>query len=261
VDIQRNELPDFVIEALGKNAPKPGTTTSSGGAAASGVRPAPGGAASRAQSAPSLGLTPNDSSPEIYQVASTAPRSTFFDLAGFGTGFVPVLVAGVARNVPLDAAGQIRSDFQQATSMITDMSNRVVNVLQENPRFAEGERVMIKKDLDISPELFTNKSAFINRIISLDNSFEKIEQKTYGIFNNVKTGIQFRNDAAKKLEEISAVREMLGIQQRTFLPIAPDYNSDEDRNRWAKLPPGQYIVLDPKGFKVIREKKPAAKGK
>jgi hypothetical protein len=256
--IQQNKLPPHVLEALGNKAPKPSTTTP-GGPAASVSRPAPGGAASGAQSAPSLGLTPNDSNPEIYQVASTSPRSTFFDLAGFGTGFVPVLVAGVARNVPLDAAGQIRSDFQQATSMITDMSNRIVNVLQESPRFAETERAMIKKDLDISPELFTNKSAFINRVIALDNSFEKIEEKTYKIFNDVKTGITFRNDAAKKLQEIDSVREMLGIRSRTFLPIAPDYNSDEDRKKWAALPPGQYIVLSPQGFKVIREKKPAAK--
>ena len=258
-EIQKNKLPAFVMEALGNMAPKPSTTTSSGGSAASVSRPAPGGAASGAQSAPSLGLTPNDSNPEIYQVASTSPRSTFFDLAGFGTGFVPVLVAGVARNVPLDAAGQIRSDFQQATSMITDMSNRIVNVLQESPRFAETERAMIKEDLNISPELFTNKSAFINRVIALDNSFEKIEEKTYKIFNDVKTGITFRNDAAKKLQEIDSVREMLGIRSRTFLPIAPDYNSDEDRKKWAALPPGQYIVLSPQGFKVIREKKPAAK--
>ena len=64
-----------------------------------------------------------------------------------------------------------------ASAMITDMSNRIVNVLQESPRFAETERAMIKKDLDISPELFTNKSAFINRVIALDNSFEKIEEK------------------------------------------------------------------------------------
>jgi hypothetical protein len=255
IRVQRNELPDFVKEALGDRAPKSSTTT--GGTTVPG-RPATGAAAG-ASVAPFLGLTPNNTNPDIYQAASTSPKTTFFDFAGTGTGFVPVMVAGVARNVPIDAVGKIGPEFQQSTAMVTTMANRIVNALQENPRFAEAERAMIKKELDIEPRLLSNKNAYINQIIALDNVLESIENKTYSVFNEPKTGISSRNDAAKKLEELSAVREMLGIQQRTFLPVAPNYNSDEDRKKWAALPPGQYIVLNSQGFKEVREKKPAAK--
>lgn len=230
---QRNELPDFVREALGGKAPKPSTTTTVGGVAPPVLKANP------------VGLTASGTKPEIFQVATTAPKSTFFDLAATGTGFVPVLVAGVARNVPLSAAGNIGPEFQQSTAMIESMTNRVVNTLQENPRFAEGERTQILGELKLTPRLFSNKNAYINQIISLDNVLEGIEKKVRSVQAEAKTGISARNDATKKLEELAAVRDLLGIQQRTVTDPAV----------WKTLPPGEYIVLNPKtGFKQLQIK-------
>jgi hypothetical protein len=178
-------------------------------------------------------------------VASTAPKSSFFDLAATGTGFVPVLVSGVARNVPLNAAGNIGPEFQQSTAMLDSMTNRVVNTLQENPRFAEGERTQILNELKLAPRLFSNKNGYINQIIALDNVLEGIEKKTFDIQSQERTGIAARQAATKKLEEISAVRDLLGIQQRTVI----------DPSVWPTLPPGEYIVVNPKtGFKQLQPK-------
>jgi len=230
---QRNELPDFVREALGGKAPKPSTTTTVGGVAPPVLKANP------------VGLTAAGTKPEIFQIATTAPKSTFFDLAATGTGFVPVLVAGVARNVPLSAAGNIGPEFQQSTTMIESMTNRVVNTLQENPRFAEGERQQILGELKLTPRLFSNKNAYINQIISLDNVLEGIEKKVRSVQAEARTGISARNDATKKLEELAAVRDLLGIQQRTVTDPAV----------WKTLPPGEYIVLNPKtGFKQLQIK-------
>jgi hypothetical protein len=191
------------------------------------------------------GLTASAASPEIFQAASTAPKSSFFDLAATGTGFVPVLVSGVARNVPLDAAGKIGPEFQQSTAMLESMTNRVVNTLQENPRFAEGERKQILDEVRLAPKLFSNKNGYINQIIALDNVLEGIETKTRGIQSETKTGIVARNAATKKLEELTAVRDLLGIQQRTVIDPAV----------WKTLPAGDYIVLNPQtGFKEMRSK-------
>jgi hypothetical protein len=240
---QRNQLPDFVMKALNTrrpgSAPAPSATT--GGPAPAGG-PAPTGAP---RTAPPVGLTEAAAPAEVFQVARTAPKSSFFDLAATGTGFVPVLVAGVARNVPLDAAGRIGPEFQQSTAMLDSMTNRVVNTLQENPRFAEGERQQILGELKLAPRMFANKNGYINQIIGLDNVLEGIEQKTTSIRDQEKTGIAARQAATKKLEEISAVRELLGIQQRTIT----------DPKVWATLPPGEYIVINPNtGFKELRPK-------
>jgi len=236
---QRNELPDFVKKALNSRRPgsAPAPVTVTGG---------PANSVEKTQPAPTpVGLTEDATSPEVFQVARTSPKSSFFDLAATGTGFVPVMVSGVARNVPLNAAGNIGLEYQQSTAMIDSMTNRVVNTLQENPRFAEGERQQILGELKLAPRVFSNKNAYINQIISLDNVLEGIEGKTASIRDKEKTGIAARQAATKKLEEITAVRELLGIQQRTVT----------DPSVWKTLPPGEYIVMNPQtGFKELRPK-------
>jgi hypothetical protein len=190
-------------------------------------------------------LTSSSANPEIFQIASTAPKSSFFDLAATGTGFVPVLVSGVARNVPLDAAGKIGPEFQQSTAMLESMTNRIVNTLQENPRFPEGERKQILDEVRLAPRLFSNKNGYINQVIAMDNVLEGIETKTRNVISEPKTGITIRNAATKKLEELTAVRDLLGIQQRTVI----------DPGVWKTLPPGEYIVMNPQtGFKELRPK-------
>jgi hypothetical protein len=246
---QRNQLPLFVSDALNArrpgSAPKASTVSTTGGPSIAGGIPTGGGAAV----APALGVTEQTVPAEVYKAASVAPKSSFFDLAATGTGFVPVLVAGLARNVPLDVAGRVGPEFQQSTAMLDSMTNRVVNTLQENPRFAEGERTQILNELKIAPRLFSNKSAYMNQIIALDNVIESIEKKTMGILQQPKTGITARQEATKKLEEIGAVRDLLGIKTRTVT----------DPEVWKTLPPGEYVVVNPQtGFKEVRPKYDAA---
>ena len=129
--------------------------------------------------------------------------------------------------------------------MLESMTNRVVNTLQENPRFAEGERKQILNELKIAPRLFANKSSYMNQIIALDNVIEGIESKTQNILQEPKVGVTARQAATKKLEEIGAVRDLLGIKSRIVT----------DPNVWRTLPPGEYIVVNPQtGFKEVRPK-------
>jgi len=234
-DVQKNKLPLYVIEALGNRAPKPSTTTS--------VGPPP-------VRVP-MGVTEKAASPEVFQVLIKSPMSSFFDLAATGTGFVPVLVSGVARNVPLDVAGTIGPEFQQSTAMLQSMTNRVVNVLQENPRFPVAEQQQILKELKTAPRLFSNKNGYINQIIALDNVVEGLQKRQESVRDEPKTGISARQEAIKKLEDIASIRELFGIQKRTILDPAV----------WKTLPPGEYIVINPQtGFKQVQVKNDGPKG-
>jgi hypothetical protein len=234
---QRNELPKFVTDAL--NSRRPGSVPAPLSVTGS---PDPTGAGAPI---PFMGVTSDNVAPEIFQTVSAAPKTSFFDLAATGTGFVPVLVAGVARNVPLDAAGKISPEFQQSTAMLTSMTNRVVNVLQENPKFPEGERDQIKEELKTAPTLFSNRYGYINQIIALDNVVESIQRRAERVRDEPTTGITIRQEAIKKLEDIASIRELFGIEQRTVTDPAV----------WKTLPPGEYIVINPQtGFKQVQPK-------
>lgn len=244
--VRRNELPDFVRTALkargftvpaASGAPtavtgsaRPAPSAPAGGPAAT-IRPVPAPTAA----APIVGATTADLPQEVVPIVQSAAQSTMFDLAGTGTGFVPVLVAGVARNVPLEAAGRIKPEFQQGTTMVENMRNRIVNVLQENPRFAEGERKQILNELNLGPRLLDNKQSFINQIVALDNVLDGIESKTRELSTTAKVGSDNRKAANKKLEEIGFVRDLIGVRARKI----------DGTEAWKAAPPGEYLVLDP----------------
>ena len=236
---QRNQLPDFVTTALkSRNMAVPtaggGAPPAGGGGRVAAPQPAtPAGG--RARPVPAPGASIADLPADVAGAAQAAPQSTFFDLASTGTGFVPVLVAGVARNIPLEAAGRIKPEFQQATTMLENMRNRVVNVLQENPRFAEGERKQILSELNLGPRLLDNKQSFINQIIALDNVFSGIEEKTSSLTQARETGLEKRREAFKKLEEVNFVRDLLGVRQRKI----------DNTDQWKAAAPGEYLVFDP----------------
>jgi len=228
---ERNELPSFVPTAFAlRNIPLPtvksGTTIIGTGRGAA-PQPTPGAGAS--------GAGASDLPPDVANVAQAAPLSTLFDLSSTGTGFVPVIVAGVARNIPLSIAGRIKPEFQQSTAMLENMRNRVVNVLQENPRFAEGERKQILNELNLGPRLLDNKQSFINQLIALDNVFNEIQQKTSALTSAKETGMDKRREAFKKLEEVNFVRDLIGVRQRKI----------DTPEEWKSAAPGEYLVFDP----------------
>jgi hypothetical protein len=240
---QRNELPDFVRTAL-KARGTPAAAGGRPGPTGQAPRPAPAAAGTGAapvtpvtppRPAPAVGATDADVPPEVAPVVQAAAQSTFFDLASTGTGFVPVLVAGVARNVPLEAAGRIKPEFQQATTMLENMRNRVVNVLQENPRFAEGERKQILSELNLGPRLLDNKQSFINQLVAVDNVFDGIEAKTKSLTEAKNTGMEKRREAFKKLEEVNFIRDLLGVRARKI----------DGTEQWKAAAPGEYLVFDP----------------
>lgn len=234
--VRRNELPNFVrtaLKARGTAIPTSGTAPVAAAGAPTAV-------------APITGATQADIPQEVAPIVQSATQSTMFDLAGTGTGFVPVLVAGIVRNIPLEVAGRIKPEFQQGTTMVENMRNRIVNVLQENPRFAEGERKQILGELNLGPRLLDNKKSFINQITALDNVLDGIEGKTRELSTTAEVGSDNRKAANKKLEEINFIRGMIGVRARKI----------DNTEQWTAAPPGEYLVFDPtRKIYVLREKK------
>lgn len=262
---RRKELPAFVVTALKtRNMSSRGRPANKGAAGATRAVPQPASGTPgasvpteirKAPTSPAIEETPLSATTQRVaptslpdEVVKAAPQTTFFDLASTGTGFAPVIISGIARNVPLSVAGQLKPEYQQATTALESMSNRVVNVLQENPRFAEGERKQIMGELDLAPRMLDNKQSYINRIAALDNVLSGIEEKTRALSETLEIGTSKRNEAYRKLEDIKFVRDLLGVQSRKI-------NTPQE---WAASPPGEYLVYDPNNrIYVYRQKKGA----
>jgi hypothetical protein len=88
-----------------------------------------------------------------------------------------VLVAGVARNVPLDAAGKIGPEFQQSTAMLRVHDQSGDQRVARESSVCRGERTQILGELRTAPRLFSNRSGYINQIIALDNVVEGLKAR------------------------------------------------------------------------------------
>ena len=249
VFVNRNQLPDFAQTALRTAGSMPPASSKREGS----VAPVPSSVASIPPSvAPSEPVVDETPTPVGDSGSSKAPKAkaestpkTLFELAATGTGFFPVLTSKVAGNLPFDVAGRIRPEFQQGVAQISGQKARIVNALQESPRFSDSERQQIDKELSIEPSMRTSEEAFINRLVAVDNTLQSILDRTNAVANNPKTGMDARRDAFKKLSDIAQVRKMVGVvQQKVHTP-----------EQWKTLPPGRYLVLDPDtGAYVLRPK-------
>lgn len=239
--VNRKELPDFVKTALGQGGGRiPSASPGAGGAQALKTElPADIGGATSAEAPVTVqGKQPGKG-------LAAAPSTTLFDLSGTGTGLVPVVVSGIAKNIPLDVAGRIAPEYQQGTALVKSIRNRIVNALQESPRFAEGERVQILKELDIDPKILANEASYVNSLVAVDKALEGLEGRAVSVADNKKTGMDARREAFKKVEDIRAVRRMVGVAEKRV----------DTPEQWRTLPPGKYLVLDPKtGAYVSRSK-------
>lgn len=226
---QQNQLPDFVVSALNARKIKipTGTTVMSAPPAVAAQEDAP--------VKPMQGQDINALPQDVQTKVATAPNATFFDLSRSGTGFVPVLVSGVTKLLPFDAAGAIAPEFQQSTTALTNMVAGVVQRLQTSPHFAQGERKQILSDIDLRPALLQNRQSYLNSLVALDQMFASRYQNDIAQANDKLIGMEARKKASGRANEFAYIRKQLGVQDRLV-------NNTED---WMKRPPGEYFVFNP----------------
>jgi len=156
-----------------------------------------------------------------------------------------VVVGGFSKMVPFEFAGNIKPEFQQSTTALTNMVNQIVTRLQNSPQFAECERKSLLGELDLKPGILQNRTGYINRLVAIDNVFESKEKQATEQSQVKEIGIPARNRLYGQIGEYRYIRDQLGIRDRKI-------NSTE---QWNAAPPGEYLVLDPtKGIYVLGTK-------
>ena len=156
---------------------------------------------------------------------------TLWESVEAGIGIVPAITSTLARNVPVDLAGEIGRRQQQARENIKKIAPRVNIALRETTRLSNAEREDIKFYLGLDPRAFENMEGYYNNVISMG-------QLLYSL----------RNDAIDKAADQTLVkadadnyrlkaREIEGIIKLVGIP--PVIGSRED---YLRVPIGNPIL-------------------
>ena len=142
-------------------------------------------------------------------------------------------VAGVQRwigsgPVPMGIGGEQVSAAQQ----VEMQSRNLVRALQQNPRYAEGERKSIEKDIQIGPEAMSNPTAYRLRLVEIGKYIQEELQFNASVLKNPNgTTVQQRQQALQSTAHLDEFYGKLGLPQQV--------KSVEEAK---KLPPGTQFL-------------------
>ena len=226
----RPELPGFVQEALNRRP-------------LSGM-PAPGAA------------EPAEDEP-IPGPLNVGSQQSFWDQASRITGPVSG-AASVANRMP--GLGGIMPDMfgemARARQEWPLVQREVTTALRNNPRFAEGERTDIERDLAISSSFFDNEQAFRDRMAGVDDALAVRERNARAVATSERASLSERQKANDILDLIVPVRQKLGV---------PPFVANLDQARimleqgtirpgqQVRTPAGIMIAPDPQSMRAIEE--------
>jgi hypothetical protein len=202
----RNELPDYLAQAIGARAKALGSRPTAGGQA-SGQAPAP-----TATTAPGAAAPSGTAAPTPPQADTQATPTSLYRLASTGTGPLNLLRAGIAR-VPL-VGGMVDPKYEQSVTEINNSVSQMVKALQETTRMANAEREDIQEKLSVLPRFIDRPEAFQNRLIALDNVLAGIEESAVKKAGEANIGATRRQEAEQKISEVRRIRQMVGLPVR-----------------------------------------------
>lgn len=142
-------------------------------------------------------------------------------------------VAGVQRwigsgPVPMGIGGEQVSAAQQ----VEMQSRNLVRALQQNPRYAEGERKSIEKDIQIGPEALSNPVAYRLRLVEIGKYIQEELQFQASVLKNPNgSTVQQRQQALQSTATLDEFYGKLGLPQQV--------KSVEEAK---KLPPGTQFL-------------------
>ncbi len=125
-------------------------------------------------------------------------------------------------------------------TLIPLAAKRLVTALQQNPRFAEGERTALQEDLKIEPSVFDNKGSMLGRLVAIDVFLQSLEAELEAGIKDLKQPVAARRADKKSLRLVQNARER----------FSPDIivELDPAKRREAKI---AFVEANPPGTPVI----------
>jgi len=255
IRVIRNELPSFVTTALNARAQLTKLTTGKDGAPPTGesrTRPQGSGTTAPAAAAPAGDSTapanasnvrpmptqsggtppeeagtsqgqqiPNYTRADPLQVKPqtqsyfTTAQPTMFGASFRGTG-VPSAIGSAAYRLPLIGPSIGSREMAEARDYLENTVGRVNRAIATNPRFAEGERVQIQKQLDLMPGIIDNPTAYRSRLFVLDDFLIQLQDESLRNTFNQQLTLEQRKQSREKATDIHGLRELIGSPLRIY---------------------------------------------
>lgn len=144
---------------------------------------------------------------------SPVPNSAdIFNRAELITG--PAAVVGsAATKVPAlgNFAPETASDMARAQQETKLAQQELVRVLMQNPRYAEGERQAIIREINIEGSFFDNPKAYQNRLIALDDALRRRLDTAMQTSKSLDVSREERSHAMNIANGVQAFIQQLGV--------------------------------------------------
>lgn len=180
--------------------------------------------------------------PGIEQVAEqvrTGSERTIWDRVPNITG----ISAGVARKasgLPV-VGGDLGIDpkYRADAQFVTSSARELIRALSINPRFPVAEMESIQKEVNISPQTWTNEQAVYSDIVGIDEALEKRVRNYTSALSDKAISMEMRRGYMDAVVQIESFRETLGVP-----PIArtPDEARKLPSGTQFRTPDGRILV-------------------
>lgn len=146
----------------------------------------------------------------VVRVADASERPKIWDMASKVAG--PIAAgADLLSRTPVIGDMKQFPEFTQAQRYVPLLVNDLVKVLQNNPRFSEGERNQIRKEIELEPKAFDTPASFRNRIIGVDDALALREKNAYETARSTEVSLEERRHAMNVFNGIVRFRDALGV--------------------------------------------------
>lgn len=187
------------------------------------------------------GAPPKAPPPILYSAA----QPSMFNAAKAGTGVFFNVPKAFAERVPVVGAFVSGEENIDAVVFLRAAAGQLNRSLATNPRFSEGERKQIQKDIDALPALIDTPEAYQRRLIGLDTLLRQLRTKHYmDGYENRNIGVTDARAARLRVSDIDFVRDLMGVP-----PRITDFPSQEE---FDKLPVGSPFI-NSKGVIVFKQ--------
>lgn len=216
--------------------PRGGTAGPAGGAP-------PAGTASQAPS----GAAAPEAQPEAKSASEAPPK--LWDLAEGTTGVGPTL-----KEWATDTLGQMPGEAGDFFTFGDTVSRRqyfstakrdLVRALQNNPRYAEGERKAIEEEIKVGPEFWGSEEGLRSRMVSVDRSLRERLKDEVAVARDQSQPPEHRQAAQQTANAIQRYLRLLGVPQEAYEQYAPKPSGNGGDESWHETPSGvRYKVVD-----------------